>query len=141
MKSKIKEVVEIKEHNNDYGTTYYHNLVLENGDMINIGRKHKMSVGDTLDNYEIIGEGHDYNKAKIVNPEYSGAGTSTKSDAGLTYTPNDNLKGIKIGHAITNAVSLHCAEGIHASAENSKESIKTYAKMIYQISEELNSEI
>ena len=33
--SRIKNVVSVKPHTNNYGTTYYHNLEMENGDKNN----------------------------------------------------------------------------------------------------------
>jgi hypothetical protein len=48
---------------------------------------------------------------------------------------------MKIGHAITNAVSLHIAEGPFKLGAFTNDSIKEYAKMIYQISDELNQEL
>lgn len=69
MKSKVKSVDEIKDHTNDYGTTYYHNLEMENGDKVNIGKKKKLVIGDELE-YEFIGEvgQHIYTKAKTPKP-------------------------------------------------------------------------
>ena len=134
--SKIKTVVEIKSHTNDYGETFYHNLEMENGDKINIGKKKEQLVGWEL-TYEVTGEGQEYNKAKSVQQE--------NFTPAVKQVHNDNLKGVKIGHAITNAVSLHCALGSIKGDDHielsSKDSIKEYAKMIYQISEELNTEI
>ena len=54
--SKIKEVVEVKPYNNDYGTTYYHCLVMDNGDKINIGKKKEQQIGWEL-TYEIVEKG------------------------------------------------------------------------------------
>ena len=51
--SKIKTVVSIKPHQTEkYGTTFYHNLEMENGDKINIGKKKEQKVGWEL-TYEI----------------------------------------------------------------------------------------
>lgn len=130
--SKITEIKEVKPYTNEYGTTFYHNLVMDNGDKINIGKKSECKVGWEL-TYEIIGdEQQEYRKAKAVQKEQG------------NYTPKpstDNLKGIKIGHAITNAVNLHISQGSSQENQNIKDSIKDYAKLIYDISEELNTEI
>jgi len=115
---------------NSYGTTYYHNLEMENGDKINIGKKSQCQIGWEL-TYELTGEDdgqQEFKKAKSV-----------KKEGGFEKGSGD-LKGVKIGHAITNAVVLYCSDGkIHDKPIN--ESIKEYAKMIYQISDELNNEL
>ena len=67
--SKIKTVVSIKPHKNSYGETFYHNLEMENGDKINIGKKKEQQVGWEL-TYEITEQGQqEYNKARAVAPE------------------------------------------------------------------------
>ncbi len=68
--SKIKTVVSIKPHQTEkYGTTFYHNLEMENGDKINIGKKKEQKVGWEL-TYEITEQGqHEYNKARAVAPD------------------------------------------------------------------------
>lgn len=67
--SKIKEIVEVTEHTNDYGVTYYHNLVMQNGDKINIGKKKKQLPSWEL-TYEITGdESEMFRKAKAVQKE------------------------------------------------------------------------
>ena len=66
--SKIKEVVKVSP---PYGkfNTLYHNLVMENGDKINIGKAKEQLVGWEL-TYEIVEEGQqEYNKAKAVQKE------------------------------------------------------------------------
>lgn len=73
--SKVKTVHEIKEWGEGDRKTYYHNLEMENGDKINIGRKKKEVPGNEL-NYEFEGEvgQHDFTKAKIVYPEFNPTG-------------------------------------------------------------------
>ena len=64
--SKIKEVVNVSE---PYGKfkTLYHNLVMDNGDKINIGKVKEQIVGWEL-TYEIVEEGQqEFNKAKSVH--------------------------------------------------------------------------
>jgi len=81
--SKIKTVVSIKPHQTQkYGTTFYHNLEMENGDKINIGKKKEQKIGWEL-TYEIEEQGqHEYNKAKAVAPE-----SFNKSN---NYTPSNS---------------------------------------------------
>jgi len=81
--SKIKTVVSIKPHQTEkYGITFYHNLEMENGDKINIGKKKEQKVGWEL-TYEIEEQGqHEYNKAKAVAPE-----SFNKSN---NYTPSNS---------------------------------------------------
>lgn len=127
--SRVKEVNDVKEWGEGDRKTYYHNLTLDNGDRINIGKKSQLQVGTEL-HYEITDTSgqQEFAKAKSVNPDYQ------------KNTGSGDLKGIKIGHAITNAVSLFIANG-SVSGKDTKESIKEYAKLIYQISEELNNEL
>ena len=81
--SKIKTVVSIKPHQTEkYGTTFYHNLEMENGDKINIGKKKEQKVGWEL-SYEITEQGqHEYNKARAVASE-----SFNKSN---NYTPSNS---------------------------------------------------
>ena len=80
--SKIKTVVSIKPHKNSYGETFYHNLEMENGDKINIGKKKEQKIGWEL-TYEITEQGqHEYNKARAVAPE-----SFNKSN---NYTPSNS---------------------------------------------------
>jgi hypothetical protein len=75
--SKIKNVGNVKEWNSGKGTIYYHNLEMENGDKINIGKMKQQQVGWEL-TYEIIEEGqHEFNKAKAVAPDNFRANTSS----------------------------------------------------------------
>lgn len=87
--SKIKEVKGINEFQNEYGTTYYHDLEMENGDKINIGKKSECQVGWELD-YMIIGdEGQqEYVKAKSVQKENTS--TNTTSDNTGYKKPDQN---------------------------------------------------
>lgn len=66
--SKIKTVVKTKPFTNNYGTTIYHDLLMENGDKIQIGKKSEQKPGWEL-SYEILDEGQEYNKAKSIKPE------------------------------------------------------------------------
>jgi len=139
--SKVTQVVSVKPWTSTNGTIQYCRCVMENGDKIEIGKKKPVEVGWEL-TYEITGDaGQEYTKAKAVQPEQapsSNQGTQAPRTAFV-----DNTKGMKIGHAITNAVNLHVALGSfpNNSKDDMMSSIKEYAKMIYQISEELNQEL
>ena len=137
MKSKVKLIVECKEFINSFGTTYYHNLEMENGDKINIGKKKQLSIGDELE-YEIIGDKKPdgtyqqlYPKAKTPKPDNFYGGQ--KND--------DYIKGIEVGHAVNNAVNMVCA-GIELDCEwkNQEEKIYKYAKVVLAISNRLKKE-
>tara|TARA_R110001583_G_scaffold40461_1_gene129224 strand:- start:15874 stop:16305 length:432 start_codon:yes stop_codon:yes gene_type:complete len=86
--SKIKEVVNVSE---PYGKfkTLYHNLVMDNGDKINIGKVKEQIVGWEL-TYEIVEEGQqEFNKAKSVQKDYpSNFNTQSKQ---TTSTPTKNV--------------------------------------------------
>ena len=90
--SKIAVVSETKEHTNKYGTTIYHNLIMENGDKINIGKKKLQQVGWEL-NYIITEQGQqEYNKARTPKreemPQQNGSTQPPKSSKG--YGPDQD---------------------------------------------------
>ena len=101
--SKIKEVVRTKDYTGAHGTIIYHDLVMENGDKIQLGKKTSQKVGYEL-SYEIIDEGHEYNKAKAIKPEEvnGGQATSQPSKSGL-----DVQRAIIAQNALTNSVNYH----------------------------------
>ena len=101
--SKIKEVVRTKDYNNVHGTIIYHDLVMENDDKIQLGKKTLQKVGYEL-SYEIVDEGHEYNKAKAIKPEEvnGGQATSQPSKSGL-----DVQRAIIAQNALTNSVNYH----------------------------------
>ena len=101
--SKIKEVVRTKNYTGAHGTIIYHDLVMENGDKIQLGKKTLQKVGYEL-YYEIIDEGHEYNKAKAIKPEEvnGGQATSQPSKSGL-----DVQRAIIAQNALTNSVNYH----------------------------------
>ena len=67
--SKIKTVVNSKEWSNNGKTIIYHNLEMENGDKINIGKVKLQQVGWEL-TYEVTEQGQqEFNKAKAVQKE------------------------------------------------------------------------
>lgn len=129
--SKVKAVQANGTWDSNYGTFYKFEYVMEDGQVVNANHKTQdgnFKVGEEVE-YEITNS--QYNNGKVSKPQ--------EGFQGGTRTYTDNTKGIKIGHAITNAVSLYVALG--GSGKDSKEAIKDFAKMIYQISEELNNEL
>jgi len=132
--SKVKIIAECKEYTNDYGTTFYHNIEMENGDKLNIGKKKALQIGNEL-NYEFVGDlgQHEYTKAKTVNPEYQ-----KKQEKSA-----DNIKGIEVGHAINNAVNMICAGvelDVTVASGTNEEKIYEYAKKIMAIANRLKNE-
>lgn len=102
--SKIKEVVRTKDYTGAHGTIFYHDLVMENGDKIQLGKKTLQNVGYEL-SYEITDEGHEYNKAKSIKPEEVNGGqiqSNQSSKPGL-----DVQRAIIAQNALTNAVNYH----------------------------------
>ena len=129
--SKVKSVTGNGTFESKYGTLYKFEYTFEDGQVINVNHKTAdgaFPIGTLLD-YEITNQ--EYNNGRVSKPQEQSFQGSTK---------NFDNKGIKIGHAITNAVSIFCSNGNY-EAMNMKDSIKAYAKMIYQISEELNNEL
>jgi hypothetical protein len=52
-KSKVATIINVKPWNGQNGTVYYHDLLMENGDRINIGKKSELAINEELE-YEII---------------------------------------------------------------------------------------
>ena len=136
-KSKVEKVESVKEWGGSNGTVYYHNLVMENGDKINIGKKKQLAIGEEL-TYEIVEQdgNSEYHKAKTPKPENTQQGGGSK---------DDYVKGIEVGHAVNNAVNLICAgmELDTVAEKNCKtieEKIYESAKVIMLISERLKGE-
>ena len=131
--SKVKTVEGVKPYNGQHGTVYYHNLTMDNGDKINIGKKSTLEPGAQI-TYKIVGDvgQHPYTKAKTPKREEMPA--SSKSD---NYT-----KGIEVGHAVNNAVNMLCAgfEFKDILTEDTEEKIKAYARKILSISNDLKNE-
>ena len=110
--SKIKNVVSVKPHTNNYGTTYYHNLEMENGDKINLGKKKEQQIGWEL-TYEITEQGQqEFNKAKAVTPE------AFKSNFKSSFKSNDNRQ-----ESIIRQSTLKCAVEYLKGTEPSLEEI------------------
>lgn len=139
-KSKIKNIESIKPHTNDYGTTHYHNLELENGEKINIGKKKELQVGWEVI-YEIVDQDgkSEYVKAKSVslqdynnaNPEeaikkVSIPGTSTQFKA-------DPLKQASIEQqvALKEANLYHATHGFNNEGVNALQQIVDTATFFY----------
>ena len=67
--SKIQEIKEIVGDGEKWRGVYYHTLIMDNGDKINIGKKSKQEVGTEM-HYEVEESGQEYKKAKAVNPDF-----------------------------------------------------------------------
>lgn len=106
-----------------YGTLYKFDYEFEDGTTLRAMHKSQkhFNVGEDAA-YEITKDHPEYGKSgKVKKPktEFNGKG---------------DLKGIKVGHA------LNCASVIHTGNPD-RDLIKKTAKMIYELSEELNSEL
>jgi len=82
--SKIKRIESVKEWGEGERKILYHNLEMENGDKINIGKKKPQEVGYEL-TYEIIGEDQEYNKAKSVQKQEGGFKGGNNASFALSY--------------------------------------------------------
>ena len=146
--SKIKLVKEVNPYINVHGITYYHLIEMENGDKINIGKKKKQLEGWEL-TYEILGDPgqQEYTKAKSVQKENLPPEQQQKIESkieGSKVKKDDYKIGVEVGHAINNAVNLLCAGVCFSSIDDvntsNEERIKTYARKILKISNELKQE-
>ena len=104
--SNIKKVVNIKEYEGKYGKTLYHDLEMENGDKINIGKKKEQQEGWEL-TYDITEFGQqEFNKAKAVAPE----GFKHK-----TFSPKTQGKSDDVQLMIVKQSCLKCAVELNGS--------------------------
>lgn len=126
--SKIKEVVTAKPHAN--GNTY-HDLVLENGDKINIGKKKAQQVGWEL-TYEITDEQSGmYKKAKSVqvNTGFTPQ-ASTQSNSSQSENKSLNVQNMIVAqNSVTNAVN-YCKDSMSKSPENVLEVAELFYKWV-----------
>lgn len=136
--AKIKRVVNVKEYTNSHGTTHYHNLEMDNGDKINIGKKKVQEVGNEL-TYEIVGD-------KKQDGTYQQEFPKAKSVQKQQGKNEDYVKGIEAGHAVNNAVNLICA-GADLDLLDGKEPrnmehrIYLVAHKIHQVAQTLKAKI
>lgn len=81
--SKIAEIKSVNPYEHSNGLTYYHNLVMENGDKINIGKNKEQLVGWEV-TYEITGKKgeREFVKAKALKPEPKATNTFKPSNNG-----------------------------------------------------------
>jgi hypothetical protein len=120
--SKIKNVVNTKEWSNNGKTIIYHNLEMENGDKINIGKVKVQQVGWEL-TYEIIEQGQqEFNKSKAVQKEQSnfssGGGFQKSPDVQNLIVRQSSLKAsvelcsafVKVGNSVNSADILRMAD-------------------------------
>lgn len=127
-----------------YGLMYSFEYQLDNGVVFKANHKtdEPIPAGEKVE-YEIKKE-NQYGKLGKIKRHFPESGeVFGKNDSGY-YRKDDGVKGIKIGHAINNAVIL-CGQIGNIETPSGKlglkDSIKEYAKLIYDISEELNREI
>ena len=142
--SKILSIDKVNEYTNSYGKTFYHNLQMENGDNINIGKKKTQQIGWEI-TYEIVGDKKDdgtyqeiYPKAKSAQKEQFNKPNTYSQKSGY------DTKGVEVGHAINNAVNMICAGVSFDNVDSdlpSGQKIKAYAKNILLISKQLKEEV
>tara|TARA_R110000824_G_scaffold195055_1_gene377720 strand:- start:194 stop:649 length:456 start_codon:yes stop_codon:yes gene_type:complete len=125
--SKIKEVVSVKPHENNYGITLYHSLIMENGDKINIGKKKDQQVGWEL-TYEVIEEGQqEFNKAKAIVPENF---KSKQSNGQVSYKKKDDVQNLIVRQSSLKAAVDYC-RGSSCSPEEVCENAELFARWVW----------
>ena len=143
--SKIRLIDLVKEHSNSHGKIYYHNLQMENGDKINIGKKNLQEKGWEL-TYEIIGEKKDDGTYQEIYPraKYAQKEQFNKPNKYSQKSSGYDTKGVEVGHAINNAVNMICAgvsfDNVDPEMPSGKK-IKAYARNILLISKQLKEEM
>ena len=125
--SKIKEVVKTKDFTNSFGNTIYHDLLMENGDKIQIGKKAPQKVGWEL-SYEIeaggAGEQGEFKKAKSIKID------QVQGSPNVNFT-NEGSKGVNVQNLIVAQSSVASACQYLQNKESDKEHILEVAEMIY----------
>ena len=112
--SRIKEVVSSKPHSNG---NIYHNLILENGDKINIGKKKEQKVGWEI-SYEIVDEqSGEFKRSKSVQSQ-----NTPPSNNSFSGSQNEN-KGLNVQNLIVaqSCISSACTllqQSMDANPEN-----------------------
>lgn len=147
MESKVKSVTGNGTFDSQYGIPHDQNdpnskkvmfkyeYEMEDGTVLTANHKSytaPFKTGDAVE-YEITKENEYGKQGKVSKPSEN------------NYSKPDS-KGMKVGHAITNGVSMFNTHGSDyvdlSKIENTpKAIIKEYSKMIYQINEELNNEL
>lgn len=118
-----------------------HKLQTDKGEVRTYSGKIANSVGQTLEvEAREEDKGHGLETfVKFPQQDNSGQGSGSGGSGGGNFSGNSgggsNLIGIKVGHAINNAVQLAIADG-----NATKESIKIHATEIYELSKELEVE-
>lgn len=79
--AKIEKIIKVNPWTGSNGVVFYHQLEMDNGDKIEIGKKTELAIGQEL-TYEITDSQQEYNKAKAVNPNYSAGGYSKQFKKG-----------------------------------------------------------
>ena len=102
--SKVKKVVNVKLYNGANGTIYYHDLIMENGDKLNIGKKKQLQTGWEI-SYNIIGDQKDdgtyqqeYPKAKSIQPQNGTYNTRSKSTNSVASFALSYAKDMAVAH-------------------------------------------
>ena len=132
--SKVKQVKYLSPFTNDYGTFYTFKYEMYDGVILTANHKEQKSFqeGDQVE-YLVKGDNSQHGKyGKVGKPQNTPQAIQQKED---------NTKGIKVGHAINNAVNLITGSGKPIDENILQGEIKRYATMIYKLNEELNAEL
>jgi len=126
--AKITKVVGKKDFTNSYGTTIYHQLQMDNGDKIEIGKKKELKEGWEL-TYEITDEGFEYMKAKTAKADQPfQAQPNAFSGSNTTMTTQLNVQNLIVAQS---SVASACNLLQQSSRANSEEVLKV-AEEIYK---------
>ena len=134
--SKVKSVQGNGTWSSNDGTLFYKfDYVFEDGQSLSAMHKDEsnaLPVGEMAE-YEVKGSHTTYgDRGSVGKPQQGGGGSY-----------NDNLLGIKIGHALNCAsMMLTNNPNFQAATQNDKkEALKAYARMVYEASNEMNEEL
>lgn len=127
--SKIDTIHEVKEWNGSNGTVFYHSLIMDNNDKINIGKKSLLQLGNEL-TYEIIDTSQEYNKAKSVNPDFQNNNQASKQSSSGGLNVSDSILYQSQLKAACEIVAFDGWDG----KDNMKDKLEHLSNMAYQLS-------
>lgn len=128
--AKIKEVVRTKDHTNSFGTTTYHDLIMDNGDKISIGKKALQKVGWEL-SYQVVDEqSGEFHKSKSIKPEEVVGFVAQTNTNSSSHSGSLNVQNMIVAqNSVTNAVN-YCKDSMSKSPENVLEVAELFYKWV-----------
>lgn len=114
--SKVKEIVRVNPYTGSHGTVYYHDLVMDNGDKINIGKKKEVQSGWEL-SYMIVGDQKDDGTYQQEYPKAKSVQLQAQQSRNGQYKKQSNVASFALAYAKDMAVA-HIEKGNEFKADD-----------------------